>query len=174
MRFEPVHNQHQPLNQKNMIKVGEKINTDFTLKTIRNGEEKEVGFAALLDRPAVVSVYMKNNTGSCDKQNQSLAEHAGEFEKRGYNLIAISKDSCNSHKNYADKLNIQYILASDPEFAFSNATGSIVEKKMYGKTFEGPSRSAFIIGKDATVLAVIEKIDPKNHASELLETIDSL
>lgn len=157
-----------------MIAKGEKINTSFTLDVVINGEQSTKTFAELLTRPTVVSVYMKNNTGSCDKQNQSLAEHADAFDTRGYNLVAISKDSCGSHKKYADKLNINYILASDSDYAFSKATDSIVEKSMYGKTYEGPSRSAFIIQTDGTVLAVIEKIDPKNHAAELLEIIDTL
>ncbi len=157
-----------------MISTGDKIDTGFTLKIVRNGKEEETAFSALLDRPTVVSVYMKNNTGSCDKQNKSLAEHAGAFDKKGYNLVAISKDGCKSHQNYAEKLGINYILASDPDHAFARATDSIVEKKMYGKVFEGPSRSAYIIGTDGTVLDVIEKIDPANHAEELLERIDAL
>ena len=33
--------------------------------------KKTVNFADLLTRPTIVSVYMKNNTGSCDKQNIS-------------------------------------------------------------------------------------------------------
>ncbi|MCC5932982.1 MAG: redoxin domain-containing protein [Balneolales bacterium] len=157
-----------------MVTKGDKINTEFTLKVIRGGSETEVSFAELLDKPAIVSVYMKNNTGSCDKQNKSLAEHAGSFAERGYNLIAISKDSCGSHKKYAQKLGISYILASDPANAFSKATDSVVEKKMYGKTYEGPSRSAFVIGTDGSVLGVIEKLNPADHATELLELIDSL
>lgn len=157
-----------------MVSKGEKINTDFILKAVRGGEEIEVRFAELLDKPAVVSVYMKNNTGSCDKQNNSLAEQAGVFAEKGYNLIAISKDSCGSHKKYAEKLGISYILASDPELAFSKATDSIVEKKMYGKTYEGPSRSAFVIDTDGTVLGVIEKLTPAKHAAELIELIEAL
>ncbi|AXI99629.1 peroxiredoxin Q/BCP [Cyclonatronum proteinivorum] len=157
-----------------MVAKGDKINTDFTLKVVRGGEEQEVQFSELLDKPAVVSVYMKNNTGSCDKQNKSLAEHAPVFAEKGYNLIALSKDSCGSHKKYADKLGISYILASDPEHAFSSATDSIVEKKMYGKTYQGPSRSAFVIDTDGTVLGVIEKLKPADHAAELIGLIDSL
>ncbi|TVQ12954.1 MAG: peroxiredoxin [Balneolaceae bacterium] len=157
-----------------MVKEGSKIDTGFKLDIVKDGSEQTVNFADLLDRPAVVSVYMKNNTGSCDKQNQSLAEHAAEFDKLGYNLVAISKDSCKSHLGYAQKLGINYILASDPDNLFPKATDSIVEKKMYGKTYEGPSRSAFIIGTDGTVKGVIEKIDPKNHAQELFEKIKTL
>lgn len=157
-----------------MIEAGEKIKTDFTLKIVEDGEEKEVTFSELLERPAVVSVYMKNNTSSCDRQNESLAGNTGWFDKKGYNLIAISKDGCRAHKNYAEKMNIDYILASDPGYKFAEATDSIIEKQMFGKTFEGPSRSAYVIDTDGTVLGIIEKVNTKDHAEELKELIENL
>lgn len=157
-----------------MIKKGQKIDADFSLDVVKGGEEQTVKFSDLLDRPTVVSVYMKNNTSGCDKQNTSLSEHQDWFDEKGYNLVAISKDSCNSHKNYADKLDINYVLASDPDYRFSKAADSIVEKKMYGNTFEGPSRSAYVIDTDGTVLGVIEKVNTKDHASELKELIENL
>lgn len=154
-----------------MIAVGSKINTNFELQIVQNGEEKSITFKDILDKPVIVSVYMKNNTSSCDNQNKSLAEDQLKFEKKGVKLMTLSKDTCGSHKKYAEKHGINYILASDPDFNFSKATDSIVEKKMYGKTFEGPTRSAYYIDTDGTVLGIIEKIDPKNHAAELLELI---
>jgi len=157
-----------------MVSVGDKIDTDFTLKVIQNGEEKEVSFKELLTRPTIVSVYMRNNTGGCDKQNRSLAEHASWFDENGYNIIALSKDTCGSHKNYADKLGISYTLASDPDFKFAQATDSIVEKKMYGKTFDAPTRSAYIFDADGTVLGIIDKVNTKAHAEELKELVESI
>ena len=157
-----------------MIETGKKINTDFTLNVVSDGEEKEITFSDLLVRPAIVSVYMRNNTSGCDRQNKSLAEHAAWFDEKGYNLIALSKDTCGSHKNYAEKLGINYTLASDPDFAFAKATDSVVEKKMYGKTFDAPSRSAFVIDTDGTVLGIIGKVDTKDHAGELKKLIEGL
>ena len=157
-----------------MITTGSRIDTKFALKVVQGGEEKEVLFSDLLDKKAIISVYMKNNTGSCDRQTASLAEHSDWFAKKGFNLIAMSKDTCGSHRRYAEKQGINYTLASDPEYKFSEATDSIVEKKMYGKTFTGPSRSAFVIDTDGTILAVVEKIDTKAHADELKKLIDSL
>lgn len=157
-----------------MIKIGDKINTDFSLKIVKDGEEQEISFNELLDRPTIVSVYMKNNTSGCDKQNKSLAEHAEWFDENGYNLVAISKDGCRSHKNYAEKLGINYILASDPDYKFAEATDSIVEKKMFGNTYEAPSRSAYVIDTDGTVLGIIEKVNTKAHAEELKELIENL
>lgn len=157
-----------------MILTGDKINLDFEVDVVQEGEQKTVNFTDLTDRPSIVSVYMKNNTSGCDKQNKSLAEHADWFHEKGYNLIAISKDTCGSHKRYAEKLGASYTLVSDPEFKFANAANSIVEKKMFGKTFNAPTRSAYVIDTDGTVLGVIKKVNTKAHAEELKELIESL
>lgn len=157
-----------------MIQPGKKLKTDFKLKIVRDGREEEVAFKSLLDRPVIVSVYMKNNTGSCDKQNDSLAAHAAEFDRLGYNLVAVSRDTCGSHLKYAAKKNIAYILASDPEDRFARAADAIVEKSMYGRTYEGPARAAFVIGTDGKVLAVAEKVDTKDHAGQLKALLATL
>lgn len=157
-----------------MIKTGVRMNTDFTFKIVEGDEEKEVTFSELLTKPTIVSVYMKNNTGSCDRQTLNLAEESDWFTNAGFNLIAISKDTCGSHKRYAKKQGINYVLASDPEYKFAEATDSIVEKNMYGKTITAPSRSAFVIDTDGTILASIEKIDTKEHAEELKALVKDL
>jgi hypothetical protein len=71
-----------------MISPGKKLKTNFKLKVVQDGAESEVAFSELLTRRTIVSVYMKNNTGSCDKQNDSLAAQAAAFAKAGYNLVA--------------------------------------------------------------------------------------
>jgi peroxiredoxin Q/BCP len=133
-----------------------------------------VVFADLLTRRTIVSVYMKNNTGSCDKQNDSLAAHAAEFDRAGYNLVALSRDTSGSHLKYAVKKKISYVLASDPGDLFAQAADSIVEKSMYGKTYQGPARAAFVLDQDGTVLAVAEKVDSADHAAQLRALIAGL
>jgi len=150
-----------------MIQEGQKIDTNFTLDIIKNGEQQSVSFDELLDRPTIVSVYMRNNTSGCDKQNASLVGESEWFNEHGFNLIAVSKDSCGSHKNYAEKMGINYVLASDPDYKFAKATDSIVDKQMFGNTYQAPSRSAYIIEPDGTVKGIIEKVDTANHAEEL-------
>jgi len=157
-----------------MITVGAQMNTQFKVKTVRNDEEQDLQFSDLLTYPTIVSVYMKNNTGSCDRQTASLAEHQQWFEEHGYNLIALSKDTCGSHKKYAHKQGIGFRLISDPENAFAHAVDAMVEKKMYGKVYLAPARSAFVIDTDGTILAVIEKVDTKAHAEELKTLVESL
>lgn len=157
-----------------MIQPGQKIDTSFTLEILEDGTTKTVAFSELLDKPVIVSVYFKNNTSGCDLQNKSLSEKVSDIAEKGYKLIALSKDSCGSHKKYAEKFGINYILASDPDHHFAKAADSMVEKKMYGKVYLSPSRSAYVIDTDGTVKAVIESIDTANHAEELLETIKQI
>ncbi len=157
-----------------MISAGKKLKTNLKLKIVQNGTESEALFGDLLTRRTIVSVYMKNNTGSCDKQNDSLAAHATELAKAGYNLIAISRDTCGSHLKYAAKKKIGYTLASDPGDLFAKAADSVVEKSMYGKTYFGPARAAFVLDKDGTVLAVAEKVDTADHAAQLRALIATL
>ncbi|HBD42411.1 MAG TPA: peroxiredoxin [Bacteroidetes bacterium] len=154
-----------------MVSKGDKITFDFQLNVVQDGIEKEVRFDDLLTQPTVVTVYMKNNTRSCDLQNVSLVPVAEELAKKGIQIVSLSKDGCKSHINYAAKHGIPYILASDPDHYFAQATDSMVEKKMYGKVFHGPSRSAFFIDTDGTVLGVIEKVTPASHGEEILALV---
>lgn len=157
-----------------MIEVGQTIDTNIHFKAIINGEEKETTLADLLTKPMVISVYMKNNTSSCDNQNVSLVEYSKKIAEKGYLLMSVSKDTCGSHKKYAAKHGIDYILASDPELTIAKAFDSVIEKSMYGKKYFGPTRSAYVINTDGKVLGIIEKIDSKNHGNELLSLLNTI
>ncbi|MBS0662576.1 MAG: redoxin domain-containing protein [Verrucomicrobia bacterium] len=157
-----------------MIQPGQKFDTRLSLKIFRNGREEVVMLGDLLTRRTIVSVYMRNNTPGCDRQNDSLAAHAAEFDRAGYNLVALSRDTCGSHAKYAAKKRITYTLASDPNDQFARAADAIVEKSMYGRKFSGPARAAFVLAKDGTVLAVIPKVDPADHAAQLRAVLKEL
>jgi peroxiredoxin Q/BCP len=157
-----------------VIAPGSKLDLNFPVKVLQGGAMKEIRFADLLTRRTIVSVYMRNNTPSCDRQNESLAAHAAEFARAGYNLVALSRDTCGSHARYAAAKEISYPLVSDPKDNFARAADALVEKSMYGRTFIGPQRAAFVLDPDGTVLAVVPKIDPAAHAEQLRDVIKSL
>jgi thioredoxin-dependent peroxiredoxin len=157
-----------------VLSPGQKIDVGFRLKVVRDGVVKEVMFGELLTRPTIISVYMRNNTPACDRQTSSLAEHAAEFDRAGFNLVAVSRDTCGSHARYARAKGIRFTLASDPEDHFAHATDSLITKSMYGRNFVGPARAAYVIDCDGTILAVVPKVDRDDHAAQLKELIKSL
>ncbi len=159
-----------------MKQAGDVLDLDFEVKAVRGeGADPEVvTFAELITKPTVVSVYMRNNTGSCDKQNDSLVAHASAIAAEGWQVIGLSRDTAGSHGKYAAKKSIGYTLVSDPKDLFAQAADAVVEKKMYGRTFEGPLRSAWLLRPGGEVAALIEKVDAKAHAEQVLAAIDSL
>lgn len=157
-----------------MISVGQKLDPGFRVKVVRNGRTEEMSFADLLDRRTIVSVYMKNKTPTCDRQTRALAEVSDELDRAGYNVVALSRDTAGSHARYAAANDLPFALVSDPQDAFARAADALVEKSMYGRTFIGPARSAYVLDPDGTVLAVIEKVEAGQHAAQLRAAIKSL
>jgi len=150
-----------------MISPGQTLDLSLSRAVVRGGEAKTVALSSLLRRRTLVSVYMRNNTGSCDRQIDSLVAAAAELDRLGCDIIAVSRDSAASHVKYAAKKTIPFALVSDPDDGFARAADAIVEKSMYGKTYLGPARAAFILDRKGKVLAVIERVDTKDHAAQV-------
>ena len=73
-----------------MITPGQKMDVRFRVKVVADGAPKEVEFAELLTRRTIVSVYMKNNTPTCDRQTESLRHVTGGLCKHSNNGIGGS------------------------------------------------------------------------------------
>jgi len=152
-----------------MKAIGDKLDLDFEVGLVRDGSKIKTILSESLDGPTVVSVYMRNNTGSCDKQMLSLTEAYPALKKHGVSLLGVSKDTAGSHLKYADRHGIQFPLISDPEHRFAKAVDSLIEKKMYGRIFWGPQRAAYLIDKQGILRGVCEKVDPSQHGRQAEE-----
>ena len=157
-----------------MISIGQKPNLSFQVKLADKGVVREEVFSKLIDRPTIVSVFMRANTSSCDKQMVSLAEHQSEIQRSGVHLIGVSRDTAPALNRYALKHGIAFPLVSDPTFQFAEAVDSMVEKKMYGKTFLGPTRSAYLLDTTRKLVALIEAVDSPSHGAEVVKLIEQL
>jgi len=158
-----------------MITPGKTLKLGFKVKVVRGGGEvEEVLFGDLLSGPTVVSVYMRNNTSGCDLQMASLAKGVRSIKRLGYDVIAVSRDTCGSHRKYAEKMGIGFTLVSDPEFQFAKAADSMVQKSMYGKKYMAPARAAYVLEPDGKVTAVIEKVDTADHAAQVCSVLKAL
>jgi peroxiredoxin Q/BCP len=129
-----------------MIAVGDKPDFNFDITALVAGEEQTQPFASLLGKPTIITVYMRNNTSACDKQNASLAAGEAAIAAKGYQIIAVSRDKCTSHAKYAQKLGISYTLVADPEDRVATALDAVIEKSMYGKKIYGARPSRLSLG----------------------------
>ncbi len=94
-----------------------------------------------------------------------------QLDKQGVAVIGISPDTPRKQKNFDAKHTLGYPLLSDPEHRIAKAYGVWSEKKMYGKTFMGIVRSAFLLDAEGRIAAAWYKISPKNTVPDLLKVL---
>ena len=97
-----------------------------------------------------------------------LALKNTEIESKNAVVVGISKDSVNSHLNFANKYNLPFVLLSDTELSTIKEYGVWQEKKLYGKVSMGVVRTTFIIDEQGIVRVIMPKVKPDTNAEEIL------
>ena len=148
-----------------MLETGTKA-PDFTL----NGKDgKAVSLSDFMGKKVVLYFYPKDNTPGCTRQACAFAAAYEEFKTLDAVVIGISKDSEASHRRFAEKNGLPFILLSDPELKAIQAYGVWQEKKNYGKVSMGVVRSTFIIDEKGLIEKVMPKVKPDTNAAEILD-----
>ena len=147
-----------------MLKVGDRM-PDFEVQDQNGGT---VSSKDLLGRKTIVYFYPKDNTSGCTAEACNLRDNYEALKAKGYNVVGVSKDSVASHKRFAEKYDLPFTLLSDPSTGMLQDFGAWGEKKMYGKTVLGTIRRTFIFDEEGILQEVIEKVDTKNHAAQIL------
>ena len=138
---------------------------DFTLT---DKEGRSVTLSGFRGRKVVLYFYPKDNTPGCTRQACAFAGSFAEFRKRDVVVIGISRDSVESHRKFAEKYNLPFILLSDPELQAIQAYGVWQEKKLYGKSSMGVVRTTFIIDEAGMIAEVMPKVKPDTNAADVL------
>ena len=123
----------------------------------------------LTGKRTIIYFYPKDNTSGCTAEACNLRDNHAALVARGYNVIGVSKDSAASHRKFADKYDLPFTLLSDTSTQMLQAFGVWGEKKMYGKTVMGTIRRTFIFDENGVLERIIEKVDTRNHASQILQ-----
>ena len=122
----------------------------------------------LLGKKTIIYFYPKDNTSGCTAEACSLRDNYQALQAKGYNVVGVSKDSVASHKKFAEKYELPFTLLADTSTQLLQTFGAWGEKKMYGKTVMGTIRKTFIFDENGILTEIIEKVDTKNHAQQIL------
>lgn len=120
-------------------------------------------------KKAIVYFYPKDNTSGCTAEACSFRDNYAALTAAGYNVVGVSKDSAKSHSGFRAKYELPFKLLADTSTQMLQAFGAWGEKKMYGKTVLGTLRRTFIFDENGTLERIIEKVDTKNAATQILE-----
>jgi peroxiredoxin Q/BCP len=148
-----------------MLKIGDKM-PDFE---VVDQDGNQVSSKDLIGKKTVVYFYPKDNTSGCTAEACSIRDNYESLVAKGYNVIGVSKDSAASHRKFREKYDLRFTLLSDTSTQMLQAFGAWGEKKMYGKTVMGTIRRTFIFDEGGVLIRIIEKVDTKNHAAQILD-----
>ncbi|MBP5476577.1 MAG: peroxiredoxin [Paludibacteraceae bacterium] len=147
-----------------MLTVGDRMPAfsviDETGKTITERD--------MLGRKTVIYFYPKDSTPGCTAEACSIRDNYHSFLAQGYQVFGVSRDSQASHIRFKEKFGLPFPLLSDPTTEMLQAFGAWGEKKLYGKVSMGTLRKTFVFSGDGVLERVIEKVDTKNHAAQIL------
>ena len=130
---------------------------------------KEIRLSDFAGSKLILYFYPKDNTPGCTAEACSLRDHYAELQASGCAVIGVSKDGEASHRKFIEKQSLPFSLIADTECKLNEAFGVWREKKMAGRTYMGTVRTTFIIDENGVITDIIEKVDTKNHASQILK-----
>ena len=146
-----------------MLKPGDKMPS---LEVVDQDGNK-VASSDLIGKKTIIYFYPKDNTPGCTAEACNLRDNHEALLAQGYNVIGVSKDSAASHRKFADKFSLPFTLLSDPSTQMLQDFGAWGEKKMCGKVCVGTLRRTFIFDENGILTRIIEKVDTKNHVSQI-------
>jgi peroxiredoxin Q/BCP len=122
-------------------------------------------------RSVVLYFYPKDDTPGCTTEACEFRDAYDVFRERGAEILGVSPDDVGSHGKFKTKYELPFTLLADPEHQVAEKYGVWGERRSYGKTSMGITRSTFIIDPDGNVARAMLGIKPAGHASEVLGSL---
>jgi thioredoxin-dependent peroxiredoxin len=120
-------------------------------------------------KKVVLYFYPKDNTPGCTAQACDLRDNYDALLKAGFVVLGVSSDDEKSHLKFIEKQNLPFPLIADTDLKVHEKYGTWAEKSMYGRKYMGTLRYTFVIDEEGKLMEVIEKVNTKNHTSQILK-----
>lgn len=123
----------------------------------------------------VIYFYPKDNTPGCTTEACSFRDAREAIAEYGNAVvIGISKDSVTSHKKFADKHDLSFLLLSDPEHTTIEAYGAWGPRKFMGREYLGTHRNTYVVSPKGIIAKAYEGVDPKTHVAQIIADLQRL
>ncbi|MBI6118483.1 peroxiredoxin [Salegentibacter maritimus] len=147
------------------LKLGDKL----PRLTLKDQEGENYHFSRLENTALVVFFYPKDFTPGCTKEACSFRDHYQEFQDLGAEVVGISTDNENSHKKFASKYKLPFVLLSDKEKRARKAFG--VKPGLLGLL---PGRETFVFNKDKKLIHRFNSMGASQHIPEALNSLKKI
>jgi peroxiredoxin Q/BCP len=148
------------------VKVGDRA-PEFELEALSGDKVRLSDF--LGKKNVVLFFYPRDETAGCTLEACTFRDAYEDFIDVGAEVIGVSADSLDSHKRFAYRHHLPFILLSDPK----GLVGARYDVRKALGIF--PGRVTFLIDKDGIVRHVTDgRLRFKDHVTESLEVLRSM
>ncbi len=151
----------------NFLKPGDTA-PEFVL-TDQNG--RSVSLSDFAGRPLLLYFYPKAGTSGCTAQALAVRDAMPEFAAHHLAVAGVSPDAPAALKRFDEKHGLGFHLLSDADHRVSEAYGVWGEKKLYGRSYMGVVRSAFLVDAGGRIAAAWYKISPKATVPSVMKAL---
>ena len=136
--------------------------------------KKEFSLKDSLGNFVVLYFYPKDDTPGCTIETVDFNKLSPKFKKLNCEILGISKDNLRSHDKFRDKYKIKFDLLADEEIKVLKKYNVWAKKKFMGREFMGIFRTTFLIDKKGKIIKIWNNVKVKDHAKEVLETLQNI
>ena len=122
------------------------------------------------DQWVVLYFYPKDETPGCTTQACEFRDNIFAFRKLNAQILGVSLDDVESHKKFSENHGLPFPLLADADGKTADDYG--VKTKMMGWTVA--KRQTFIVDPQGNIARHYEKVDPDEHAAEVLADLEAL
>ena len=151
-----------------------KENTKAPIFKLPSTNKKEYSLKDSIGNYVIIYFYPKDDTPGCTIETNDFNKLLLKNKKLNCEILGISKDNLKSHNKSRDKYKIKFDLLADEELKVLKKYKVWGKKKFMGREFMGIIRSTYLIDKKGKILKVWDNVKVKDHAKEVLETLQSI
>jgi len=137
---------------------------DFEL---RDQSNRVFRLSSLRGKYVVLYFYPKAMTSGCTIEAVGFRDVYEKITSLNAVVVGVSKDSVEDIKRFSEKYNLPFTLLADPE-------GKVIEMYCVKGPYGRARRVTFLIDDKGVVIKKWGKVDPKSHASEVVEFLEKL
>jgi peroxiredoxin Q/BCP len=145
------------------LKIGDTIPNFSAKDTDGNDFESQT---IIGKQPVVIYFYPKDDTRVCTEQACAFRDQYEDFKELGAEVIGVSSDSVASHKKFASRYKLPFLLLSDENKRLRRLFG--VPSDLLGLI---PGRVTYVIDKKGVIQLVFNSMSGKIHIKKAFDML---
>ncbi len=141
--------------------------------TLTDQDGRKVKLSDFAGQSVVVYFYPKADTPGCTQQSCNLRDALPQLKRLDAVVLGISPDAPAKLKRFDDKYGFGFPLLADEDHTVAEKYGVWQEKSMYGRTYMGILRSAFVVDPAGKLAGVFYKVSPKDTVPKVTEALQA-